>query len=86
MLHAVRFANGIAPASPIQTEPIVSLDPGFRFELEFSKWGAAVGLGGALDFLENVQFGHRHSILGCHAHSAANRNATPFLTSMPEIL
>ena len=56
--------DGIAPAGPIHAKPVVPFDSSLRFELEFSKGGAAVGFRGACDFLENVQFGHRHSFLG----------------------
>jgi len=38
--------------------------PVSELELELSEWRAAVGVGGALYFLENVQLGHRHSFQG----------------------
>ena len=59
--HAIRFPDRIAPASPIDAEPVIPLDTGLRFELKSSQWSAAVRLSGALDFQENVEFGHRHS-------------------------
>ena len=60
-LQVSRLSNGVAPTGPIYAEPVIPLDAGLALELEFSEWRAAVGFGGALDFLETVQFGHRHS-------------------------
>ncbi len=58
ILHIARFANSIAPTSPIQAIPVIPFDTRLRFELEFSQWRAAVGLCGAFDFSKDVQFGH----------------------------
>lgn len=65
ILHVKCFPDRITPSSPIYAEPVVSLDAGLRFELEFSKWDSAVGSSGAFDFLKNVQFSHRHSFQDC---------------------
>ena len=64
VLSVHRFSDGIAPPSPIHTEPVIPLDARLQFKLEFSQWRPAVGFCGAFDFLENVQLGHRHSFLG----------------------
>ena len=64
ILYVTGFSYGIAPASPIHAEPVVPFYARLRFELKFSERGAAVRFGGAFDFLENVQFRHRHSFLG----------------------
>src|SRR4029453_13247552 len=64
VLYVHCFSNGIPPPTPIPTEPVIPLDTGLQFKLEFSQWRPAVGFCGAFDFLENVQLGHRHSFLG----------------------
>ena len=56
MLHAVRFPDGIAPARPIHTKPVVTINTGLGFKLKSSQGSAAVRLSGAFDFPENVQF------------------------------
>ena len=42
-------------------------DARLSFELHFSQWRAAVSLCGSFDFLENVQLGHRSSLLWLYA-------------------
>ena len=64
VLQTAGLPDGITPTSPKHAEPVTLLDAGLRFKLEFSEWRAAVGSSRALDLLENVQFGHRHSFLG----------------------
>ena len=38
VLSVHRFSDGIAPPSPIHTEPVIPLDAGLQFKLEFSQW------------------------------------------------
>jgi hypothetical protein len=85
ILNVAGFAYGIAPASPIHAEPVRPFYPGLRFELKFSEWSAAVGFCGALDFLENVQFRHRHSFLGFFARlSVGGMKNTLFCAGVQE--
>src|SRR5215469_6310638 len=63
MRFTVRFPEGIAPACPIHTKPVIPFDARLSFELYFPQWHAAVGLCGSFDFLKNVQLGHRNSLL-----------------------
>lgn len=67
MQHTARFSEGIAPASPIHAKPVEPFDARLSFELYFPQWGPAVGLSGSFDFLENVQLGHRGSVLWLYA-------------------
>ena len=77
VLYVPRFSNGIAPPSPIHTEPVIPLDAGLQFKLEFSQRRSAVGSCGAFDFLENVQLGHRDSSLGYRTRVAGGIKITP---------
>jgi hypothetical protein len=77
VLYVHCFSKGVAPPSPIHTEPVIPLDAGLQFKLEFSQWRPAVGFCGAFDFLENVQLGHRHPFLGCRTRFAGGTETTP---------
>ena len=67
MRYTACLPEGIAPARPIHAKPVIPFDARLRFEFYFPQWRAAVGLCGALDFLENVQLGHRDSLLWLYA-------------------
>ena len=77
VLYVHRFPNGIAPPSPIHTEPVIPLMPVCNSNWSFRSARPAVGFCGAFDFLENVQLGHRHSFLGCRTRFAGGTETTP---------
>ena len=85
VLNISRLTDRITPTCPVDAKPIVSLDTGFRFELDFSQWGTAVGFCGAFDFLENVQFRHRHSFLGFRTFRLGGTDNTLFLVDVQQI-
>jgi hypothetical protein len=62
-LFTAGFPEGITPASPIDSKPIIPFDTCLRLEFEFPQWRAAVGLCGSFDFPDDVQLRHRNSFL-----------------------
>ena len=62
-LETAGFPEGITPASPKDSKPIIPFDTRLGLEFEFPQWRAAVGLCGSFDFADDVQLRHRNSFL-----------------------